>query len=206
MRIALHLGSLRGFGSAMVGRNILTHMAQQAPHHQFLAWIPSEWQEQHQLLQGALGDHVEFRFTQAGMLQKLLTENIEIRRTLSQWKADTLFSLGDTSLPMCPVPHLLLIHQAHLAYAPSEWGFDAPAAITRRFWLMEKYLRTALPSVSAVTVQTQDMKARLAQRFNISGERISVIPSAVNASSEDKTPAQVNDGRPYICYIASPGP
>jgi glycosyltransferase involved in cell wall biosynthesis len=189
----------------MVGRNVLTHMAQQAPQHQFLAWIPGEWQEQHGLGAGGLGEHVSFEFTKAGMIQKLWTENVAIRRRLSQWKADALFSLGDTSLPACSVPHLLLVHQAHLAYAPKDWGFEATAAVSRRYWLMEKYLRTALPSVTQITVQTEDMKARMGQRFDIADEQIVVVPSAVEPSPGDSARAQVDDGRPYLCYVASPG-
>ena len=43
MKIALHLGTLRGHGSAAAGRNILTELISQGQHHEFLVWVPAEW-------------------------------------------------------------------------------------------------------------------------------------------------------------------
>jgi glycosyltransferase involved in cell wall biosynthesis len=205
MRIALHLGALRGLGSAFVGRNVLRSLAAAAPQHDFLAWIPGEWEAQHGITDESLGDHVSLIHTRPGMLQKLWTENVSMRRQLTRWKADALFSLGDTSLPLCPVPHLLLIHQAHLAYDRAEWGFEPDKKTRRRYWMMERYLRAAIPTVSRITVQTQDMKARIGRRFGVDSDNISVIPSAVETFTHDGQGAMVDDGRPYICYVASPG-
>ena len=43
MLIALHLGTLRGHGSAAVGRNILMELISQGTSHEFLVWVPGEW-------------------------------------------------------------------------------------------------------------------------------------------------------------------
>ena len=52
------------------------------------------------------------RQTRLGLLQKMATENIQMRLAMRRFGTQTLFSLGDTSLPACPVPHLLLVQQA----------------------------------------------------------------------------------------------
>jgi glycosyltransferase involved in cell wall biosynthesis len=203
MRIAVHAGTLRGFGSGLVGRNVLENLARIGSQHTFLAWVPESWREDHGVTKETYPPNVELRFTEPGLLRKLALENRTIRAALRSWRADVLFSAGDTSLVGCPIPHLLLIHQANLAYGTSERGFE-PSLKDRLHWgAMSRYLRMGLPSVDQVTVQTQDMADRISQRFRFDRARIVVVPSAVERPV-DLAPVEASSATPpYIVYVAS---
>lgn len=205
MRVALHMGTLRGHGSGAVGRGTLMALATQAPDDPILAWVPRQWRERHPNYVASLPPNVELRLADAGIVRKLVDENVVIRRALSRWGADVLFSLGDTSLPRCPIPHVLLVQQAHLAYAPEERGFRSPPALAARWRLMELYLRSCLPSVAHMTVQTQDMKERMAARYGYPGEDITVVPTPVELELPPKGGQAQSDEPPYLVYVSSAG-
>jgi glycosyltransferase involved in cell wall biosynthesis len=204
VRIALHCGTLRGFGSGLVGRNVLKHLAEQGPKHHFLTWVPEEWAADHDVTADTVPSNVELRFTRSGLRQKMVLENWHIRRALVAWKADVLFSAGDTSLVACPIPHLLLIHQPNLAYGPGERAFPMSPAQRLRWRVMSAYLRLGLGSVTAVTVQTQDMATRISARFAFPRERISVTPSAIQRVALGSAPPNgLGDAPPFVTYVAS---
>jgi glycosyltransferase involved in cell wall biosynthesis len=196
VRLALHLGTLRGHGSAVVGRGVLAGLTAQVAGHELLAFVPREWR-----LPPA--PHLTLRETGPGLLAKLVTDNLSVRGALAGWRADRLFSLGDTSLPLCPVPHLLLVQQAFLAYPPGDWGFTPPPRFRARMLAMAAYLRAALPSVRAVTVQSEAMKQNFAARWRFPEARIHVVPSAIEAP-----PAVAPEAgqAPYLAYVASAAP
>lgn len=203
MRIAIHVGTLRGYGSALVGRSVLQHMTRIGDRHRYLAWVPGEWRDQWGITRAALGGHVDVVWTRPGVIRKFATENVDMRRRLRRFGADVLLSMTDTSLPWCPVPHVLMVHQANLAYGPAERGFEVSRSVRLRWAVMERYLRATLPTVSALTVQTEDMRQRLCRRFGFPLARASVIPSAVpDRGVEDLDPTPV-EGPPYLAYVAS---
>lgn len=202
MKIALHLGTLRGFGSAVVGRSVLAALAAAPRDHDLLAWVPAEWE-----LPALPG--VELRRTAPGIGHKLAFENLTLRRALRAWRADALFSLGDTSLPLCPVPHLLLVQQAFVAYPWSAFDFPLSRRFRARFALMGAYLRAGLPTVGHVTVQTEHMRRAFAARWRFPADRITVVPSsvqpaalAVAAGSAAADPGEA----PYLAYVSGGGP
>jgi glycosyltransferase involved in cell wall biosynthesis len=200
VKFALHMGTLRGFGSGAVGRNVFRHLIGDAPEHEFSAWVPdaAEWR--------CLGDIPNCRVNRvaAGVGSKFWTENVSIRSELSRGDYDALFSLGDTSLPESPVPHLLMVQQAYLAYAPEEWGFEVPRGFRLKLALMEKYFQAGVRSVVRFTVQTNSMRRHLCQRWDIAPAQVEVVPSFVNVElSED---SEESSGAPYICYVASASP
>lgn len=205
MRIAIHAGTLRGAGSGAVGRNLVRELAVAAGGHRFLVFLPEEWRALPGLGPGDLGPRVEVVATRPGLGRKLWTENVTLRRELRRFRADALLSLTDTSLPACPVPHLLLVHQANLAYEEREWGFEAPFASRARFRLMETYLRATLRTVTRLTVQTEDMKARIARRFRFAPEDIAVVPSAVEPATSLDGSEPVG-GPPFVVSVASASP
>ncbi|MEQ9324689.1 MAG: glycosyltransferase [Polyangiaceae bacterium] len=204
MRVALHMGTLRGHGSAAVGRGTLTAIASQARDSPILAWVPREWRDRDPTFAANLPANVDLRLTESGIARKLVDENIVIRRALSHWDAHVLFSLGDTSLPACPVPHVLLVQQAHLAYAREERGFRSPPALAARWRLMELYLRACLPSVTHMTVQTQDMKDRMAFRYGYPANDITVVPTPVELEAPSDGGVESSDA-PYAVYVSSAG-
>lgn len=202
MRIALHLGTLRGKGSAVVGRSVLRAMAAAGRDHDLLAWVPAEWELPD------LGPRIALRTTAPGIGEKLRFENLTLRRALKRWGADALFSLGDTSLPACPVPHLLMVQQAYLAYDPSAFDFPMSRGFRLRFRLMSAYLRACLPTVRHVTVQTEHMRQAFAARWSWPLYRITVVPSAVQpaALAVASEPEGEAACAPYLAYVSGGGP
>lgn len=186
-----------------MGRNIFKHLVDGATDHEFTSWVPdaSEWL--------TLGTSPGWRVHRiaAGVRSKFWTENVSIRRELSRGDYDALFSLGDTSLPACPVPHLLLVQQAYLAYTGDSWGFEPSRAFRAKMRLMAAYFRAGMPTVSHFTVQTQSMKTRLCARWDIDDARVSVVPSAIQVEATTQWEPQDDDGqRPYMMYVASASP
>ncbi len=207
MRVALHCGTLRGFGSGVVGRNLLEHLAARGSQHRFLVWVPSEWAVQHGVTPARVASNVELRYSRPGVAQKLTLENWYIRRALKDWRADVLFSAGDTSLLFCPVPHLLLVHQANLVYGRTEKDYPAGFAMHLRWMAMAAYLRVGLGSVTALTVQTAEMAKRVHDRFGYPRERIAVVPSSVGRSEgESRTSDDLDEVPPFVTYVASASP
>lgn|GEM_PF-3246685 len=210
-RIGVHLGTLRGWGSGVVGRSLLNALLQRSGDYEFVIWVPQEWRVDSSAGRRELGDNVRLRETRGGLLNKLVLENVEIRRALRRDNIDCLFSTGDTSLVACSRPHLLLVQQAYLAYPQSSWRFPVSPAFRRKMHLMSAYLRAALPTVSRVTVQSQHMKAAFSARWSFPAQRIDVIPSAIASAvaqgayaSNDSVPTA--NERPYLAYITSAYP
>ncbi|MGM0574761.1 MAG: glycosyltransferase [Myxococcota bacterium] len=203
MRIALHMGTLRGRGSAVVGQNLLRELVAAAPGDDFLAWIPEEWP-------GVARDspRVTLRTTRPGLPRKLLDENLHMRLGVARWGADVLFSVGDTSLVGCRRPHVLMVQQAHLAYPPEAWGFAPPRGFARKMDLMAAYLRAGLRSVDRITVQSEHMRAAFAERWSFPPERIDVVPSAIQGAARRvaAAPEPPIAKRPFLCYVSSGGP
>ena len=207
MKIALHLGTLRGHGSAAVGRNILTELISQGQDHEFLVWVPAEWSMTYGIGPGSFGPNVTVRQTRPGLLQKMATENIQMRLAMRRFGTQTLFSLGDTSLPACPVPHLLLVQQAHLYLRPRDRDFPVPKAFELKVGAMTAYFRAALRSLDKITVQSFTMRQGLMERYGIAEDKIVVIPSAIRGFPQLlKEPKAQDVSGPTLCYVASGSP
>jgi glycosyltransferase involved in cell wall biosynthesis len=197
MRIGVHMGTLRGAGTVAVGRSMAAALMRESaePMH---FWLPRDWGLE--ALAAETGTVLEER-SATGVQNKLLLENIAIRRAIRAGRIDRLFSVGDTSLPCCAVPHLLMVQQAYLAYPANEWGTD-DERLRRKMTLMNAYFRLGMATVTRYTVQTATMKIRLSERWDIAPEHIAVIPSSVPAwylVGEALPP----DDPPYICFVGS---
>jgi len=197
------MATLRGLGSASVGRHVLSELDVQGAAHAFEAWVPAEWPGD--IETGLVRSRLHR--VQAGLGAKFFVENRTIRGAIRRGEVERLFSLGDTSLPWPGLPHLLLVQQAYLAYEPEDWGFQAPLVSRAKMAAMAAYFRAGLAGATRLTVQTEDMKARLAARWGLNGDRIAVVPSALGpvwealATTAERAPPA---GRPTVCYPAGP--
>lgn len=200
MKIGLHMGTLRGFGSRWVGQCVLREITTARTEHHFEAWVPTSWLQDCPTLSFPAATTV----CRPGLLQKFLVENVAIRRAIAAQRIERLFSLGDTSLPGCRVPHLLMVQQAYMTYALPELDFPLPAGFRFKLQLMAWYFQLGLPSVTCFTVQTRTMQQRLSRRWNITTERIVVIPSSIEGAPLLSSMPLQEPG--YVCFVASPGP
>lgn len=205
MKLLINAATLRGYGSGAVGRSVLTELSRLEGGPRCTAWIPSAW--------GWPPDHLGERMTlhnaRPGIFGKLYAENIAIRSAMLRGQGNRLLSLGDTSVPLCTVPHLLLIHIPYLAYRQPEWGFDITPAFKIKLKLIEASFRATLPTLSAITVQTEHMKRRIASRWSFDEQKIFVVPSSIEPiefAATDCYYANPKKNKPYICYVASASP
>lgn len=199
LKIGLHMGTLRGAGSAVVGRGVLDALLRSGTRHELVAWLPSSWDWEPP---SPLDVSFKAFRVREGLGSKVVTENVAIRRAIRTKGIDVLFSLGDTSLPWPGVPHLLLVQQAYLAYPPESWDFELPPAFRAKMALAALYFRACKPGVSLFTVQSEPMKTHLCRRWDIPASAVSVVPSAVGdipGRNEPKAP-------PYVLCITSPAP
>ena len=209
MRLAVHAGTLRGFGSGVVGRAILEALRKVPEVDALMALVPSEWPEG---WPPSARDGAEAPLTlhtlRPGFRHKLLGENLTLRRRLISWRADALLSLTDTSLLLCPVPHVLMVQQGFVAYAPERLGFDLAPEVARRFRMMAAYLKLGLSHVDRVSVQTEHMKREFCSRWAYPSEHVEVIPSTIQpgARALSQGPLVAPSDPPFLAYVSGPGP
>ncbi len=196
------MGTLRGFGSSVVGQSVLRAISDSGSGHAVLAFVPQEWEP------GPSGAALER--TSPGLLAKLTLENATLRSRLRSWRADVLFSMGDTSLVACPVPHLLMVQQAYLAHSPAALDFPMSREFRARMRAMSWYLRAGLATVGHVTVQSQHMAFYFADRWGFDPARVHVIPSGVQEPCLARAaagPSVPDDSQaPYLAYVSSASP
>lgn len=197
MRIAMHMGTLRGAGSSTVGLRLVDALLERDDGHEYTAWLPAETPT-------PTHPRLRVRRMRPGIIGKFVGENVDIRRELRRGGYDALFSLGDTSLPAPGVPHLLFVQQAYVAYRPEEWGFRPPASMRARMALMTAYFRAGMPTVSLFTVQTETMRRHLCERWSLEPDRVVVVPSAARFAPDEGGDARTPSAEPYICYVAAP--
>jgi glycosyltransferase involved in cell wall biosynthesis len=203
MRVILNMATLRSHGSAWVGQGVLAGLGRTATDHQFLAFVPAQWDPA--LFAGY--DHIQIQPVANGWRGKLLAELKLIPAAFSSFKADRLFSLTNNGLLKSPVPHLLLVHQAYLAYQPAELRFPLPPRFRLKLRLLAWLFRLSMQSVHHFTVQSGSMQRHLCARWGIKPTRVSVIPSAVDVDTHGAGPRPRDTAqRPYVCYVAGGSP
>ena len=209
MRLALHAGTLRGFGSGVVGRAIAESLRKLEGVDALLVLLPSEWPDTWPPEpEGQALSPLTLHRLPSGFASKFIGENLTLRRLLKSWRADALLSLTDTSMIACPLPHVLMVQQAFLAYAPDRLGFSLPVSVKRRFQAMSAYMRLGLGGVERVSVQSEHMKREFCARWSFAPEHVRVIPSTIQpgarrlASASIASPAEA----PYVAYVSGPGP
>jgi glycosyltransferase involved in cell wall biosynthesis len=203
-RLAIHAGTLRGLGSAVVGKHLLLAMAGLESAPEILAWVPEEWG----LDPTRGGGRLTLRTTRGGLGQKLALEALSLRRSIRDYGAQALLSLGDTSVPYCAVPHALFVQQAYLAYAPESLDFALSPAFRLKMRAMAAWLQAGLGTTDRVIVQSEHMRQAFAARWGYPPDRIAVIPSSVQHEALDpQTAARPGPPhRPWLCYVSSAGP
>ena len=179
--------ALRGMGSTAVGRGILDGLDQRSDV-EVSAWVAADW---------ANGTR---RPVQAGWAQKLWAENVTLRREAD--KRSVLFSMGDTGTISPSTPHLLFVQQAHIAYRQRDWGYEPSPRFGAKMRLLAGYFRLAQGGVTRFVVQTQDMRAHLAERWQVDPKRIDVVPSSVLPLPDYKATAA---DHPYAVCVTSNG-
>ncbi|HET9953460.1 MAG TPA: glycosyltransferase family 4 protein [Polyangiaceae bacterium] len=199
LRIALNFATARGAGSSRVAKGILGGLQSLRAPHVYLVFVPEQWPAS-PMLDGRFCVHK----SRSGVFAKWAHESIRLPLEMRQGGFDKLFSGQDTGPPWPLVPELLLVQQAYLAYSPAEWGFTVGGRFALRMQLMARYFQMGLPRVRLFTVQTEDMRTHLVNRWQIDPARIHVVPSSADfvvrrAPVPHATP-------PYLIYVSAAAP
>lgn len=205
MRLAIAAGTLRGAGSGMVGREVISHMLRDNPSDEFLAWVPVEWRDLHGS-PTTTPSAVHYTHTRHGQRHKFANEVFVIPRTCRKRGVEALFSMGDTGAPRPGIPHLLFVQQAFLVAPEGSLDFPMPVSFRLRLRAMAAYTSAGLAGVTRFTVQTIFMKEWLARRWAIDPSRIDVTPSAPSPEMQGLRCEPVQDPEPYVVYLSSAGP
>lgn len=178
MRIAIYAGTLRGYGSGNVGRGFLSGLKAICSDSDYEVWLPRDWRID--------GERYSFKihWVRSGILSKLYTENIRLRKQLKYNRFDSVISLTDTGMVGCHIPHLLFVQQAFLAYPPEKWPAELDQSLKIKFSWINAYFAAGINSVNGFVVQTMSMKENLSRKWNIPSEKIFVIPSAVSIDGD----------------------
>lgn len=187
MKVLLSATALRGTGSMALGKAV-TEALEERNDVELTSWVPRAW--------GLPATHA----VSSGFASKIWHENVSIR--VDARRHDVLFSLGDTGTPVAAIPHLLLVQQAYLAYPQDEWGFDPSPRLAAKMRAITTYFSIARRGVTRFTVQTEDMRQKLGERWSIDVERIDVTPSSV-LPLPDLEPISVD--KPYVACVTSAG-
>lgn len=102
------------------------------------------------------------------------------------YKSDYVFSLGNIAFPSFKTPQLVLIHQAFLAYPESivwERIKKQDAVFYRYLRNMLKFISFNLRFADLIGVQTEAMKNRISNIFNIPLNDVFLIPNAISFTS-----------------------
>lgn len=182
-----------------MGRNVIRALATLDTPHEFEAWIPDRWGWRPDELDGAVTLHAH----PTNRWFKMYAENVQTRGAIRSGRVERLLSLGDTGMPSCAVPHLLLVQTPFMAYSRGQRDFPMSRKFRLKIRAKELYFRRCLPTVDLFTVQTRAMQHRLVERWGLEEHRVAVVPSAIEPI--DFTPVP-SDGAPYLCYLASPSP
>lgn len=196
------MGTLRGFGSRQVGLQLLQSLERLDKSASCTFWLPESWSRTDYETLTARDIHT----VPGGLRSKFILENLVLRDWLYRHPDAALFSMGDTSLPFCPNPHILLVQQAYLTLHLDAMDFALPPSMHLRFQAMQAYFQLGLPSVNAIVVQTLSMHQRIVQRWpSLSPERVHIIPTPPRVDLPS-LPLPGTNTRPYLCYVASFGP
>lgn len=198
MKIGINACTLRGQGSSKVGMGFLDGVMSTGSGHEYQAWIPKSWP--------ATSARAQLQRCESGLAAKLYVENVRIRRAARTGEIERLFSLTDTSIPRCPIPHLLMVQQPYLAYPTSMWPRDASPGFLARMAFMHTYFAAGKRSIGTFTVQTESMKIRMAAKWRVPEDRIVVVPSAVEIDVGKYAGRVQEPEEPYLCYVATASP
>lgn len=109
------------------------------------------------------------------------------RKWVKKFAIDKVVSLGNIAFSANGLPQLVLIHNPHLLYPESPAWKKMNTRQMAFNKLMNAYTTAHLKYATVFAVQTDAMKERLADLFNIADEKIFLLPNALESSRKQQT-------------------
>lgn len=137
-------------------------------------------------------------------VEKIRYNQFVFRNWCRKYDIHRVVSLGNVAINAGRLPQLLYLQLPHLVYPES-------VAWQRMDWksflynsLQDQYIAYHMRHATCFAVQTPVMRSRLCHRFNLSPDRVVILPNAAVASAYPATPYQPpEDGRPLKLLFLS---
>lgn len=178
MKVLLSAPNVSGVGSRIVVRNVISALVDATPEIEFVALLPRE--------PGYVGPpnrrNLEVLWVHPSLvrsLARLWDFYWRVPRLCDHWDVDVCFSLGDLGPLRLDVPHVVLLHQPHIAYHESDIERLWSASNRLRFMYMRWHFARLSRQCSAIIVQTPVMAMRVQRSFRLPDDRVHAIPMAV---------------------------
>jgi len=193
MKIAVIAHNLHAGGGFTVGNSIISTLLQIAPEHEYLMLVPMSC--------GYVPAEAPARvkFIEAPckpLTDRMIWERRHLNQLLTNFRPDWLWGLGNLAYPAVKCRQSILLHNPHRVYYHE--GYRRSLSLSRR--LIERYLDWKIGSdikfVDRVYCQTQIMRDKVCERFDIPMEKTGLCPNAVKADFNQPTEIPVELG-PY---------
>ncbi|MBM4430849.1 MAG: glycosyltransferase family 4 protein, partial [Chloroflexi bacterium] len=212
MKVLLSAPNVSGAGSRIVVRNVISALVNAAPEIEFLALLPQE--------PGYVGlpnrRNLEILWAHPAPvrpLTRLLDFYWWVPRLCQRCRVDVCFSLGDLGPLRLGVPHVILLHQSHIAYHEPDIEHLWSPGNRLRFTYMRWHFARMARQCSAIIVQTPVMAMHVRQSFDLPADRVHAIPMAVpdhvlqGTANARPHPRIAEVQQPYkLLFLANIGP
>jgi len=182
MKIVIVAHNLRVAGGLSVGKNIVKTLPEIAPMHEYLMIVADECG-----YPDFIGvNNVEvIKCPSRSLFMRMVFEKREMRRTISYFKPDWIWCLGNLGLsdPFCR--QSVLFHSSHHIYPSKYYGYNFAESIRKRLTqipLQRWMLKRGFQASSNIYCQTQTAAKRLSRFFGISPVRLGICPNAFTHS------------------------
>jgi len=194
-RIAVLGHSLRVAGGKAVGLGLMGALPRVAPASRFLMIAPAGQGY------GFLREYENVELRELPLMsppRRIAWEKTALKRLLAAFKPDWLWCLVNYGLASPPCRQSILVHDSHLIYPASVFGFEGlTAKLNKR--LIKRFLRRSLPATERVYCQTETIAARFSEAYGYARERVALCPPAVDSFPEPESdpPTTPEPLRPY---------
>ena len=212
MKVLLSAPNVSGAGSRIVVRNAISALVDAAPEIEFVALLPHE--PGYAGLPSRRNLEILWVYSTAFRpLVRLLDLYWRIPRLCKHCGVDVCFSLGDIGPLRLDVPHVILLHQSHIAYHEPDIERLWSVGKRLRFMYMRWHFARMSGQCSAIIVQTPVMATHVRQSFGVSADRVHAIPMAMpdhvlqGAASATPHPRIAEVQKPCkLLFLANIGP
>ncbi|WP_280166225.1 glycosyltransferase [Priestia aryabhattai] len=178
MRIILNGISLISSGGMVSAKNLVKSLTVLDEKNSYLLLFP-EGSGYEEISLPSNFEIMLFRRKKFNDIYRLYLDNSFFPRIAKKWKADVFFTLCNLGPIKLDIPHLVMVRKPYFVYDESylynNWSLTGKLNLK----FQKKIMNRVLKNSTAVTVQTDVMKTRIMESFNLSNDKVSIIPNAL---------------------------
>ena len=206
MRIAINAINLTSAGTLATGKQFLSALSEVDQENPYLVIAPSGFG--YEEVMGSANFQVKFYPHMRWLYRswRIYQDFVGFKKLVRRFEANIALVLGNICPVKLGIPTVVLLRNSYYV-APSDFE-----QLSRKEQILKKLeillFRSTTKSADAFVVQSEYMKERLSQRWNVSDSRIAVVPNAISTrlnreTSAEKPEAIRNlDGRFKMLYVS----